>query len=504
MNRFSSLACWLVVSTLPASVALATTGVDCESLVSLTLPDVVVTEASVVEEPARHCKVVGTVGGVIGFSLWLPEEWNGRFLMGGSGGFVAPENNQALRWDSDLLETGYATASTDTGHRAGTFDGSWALNDLEAIVNFGHLATHRAAVTSKAIMAARYGQPATKSFFFGCSNGGRQALQAAQRYPDDFDAVIAGAPALDFTGGVSSLLQIASRMHPDPRDLDTPVVSLPDRQRLRAAIEAQCDGLDGVEDGILQDPIACDFDPASLACSTDEAETCLDAEEIQAIQTVYQGPTAGAQALHVGFPFGAEAMDINGWGSWLTGDNADGSPSWTESLGLGPSAAFAFGMGVMRYFVHHDSDWSYVGYDWTRYEDDTRVLAATLNAEDPDLSAFRERGGKLLMYHGWSDVALSAHMSIDYVERVYELDPTAREDVRLFMMPGVLHCNGGPGPSQVDFVAALEAWHRSDEAPAELTATYPDKPGERKLCAWPQQAQYQNGNPDTFAAWVCQ
>jgi pimeloyl-ACP methyl ester carboxylesterase len=472
MNRVLSSVCWLVASAVPASVAFAAPGVDCEALEALALPDVVVNTATIVEEPAPHCKVTGTIGGVIGFSVWLPEDWNGRFLMGGSGGFVAPEDNQALRGDSDLLESGYATASTDTGHRAGTFDGSWALNDLEAIVNYGHLATHRATVTSKAIVAARYGQPATTSFFFGCSNGGRQGLQAAQRYPDDFDAIIAGAPALDFTGAVSSLLQIASRMHPDPTDLDIPVVSLQDRQRLRAAIEAQCDGSDGVEDGILQDPLACDFDPASLACSTDEAEACLDAEAVEAIRTVYQGPTAGAQALHVGFPFGAEATDINGWGSWLTGDSADGSPSWTASLGLGPSAAFAFGMGVMRYFAHHDPDWSYVGYDWNRYEDDTRLLAATLNADNPDLSAFRERGGKLLMYHGWSDVALSAHMSIDYLERVYELDPSAREDVRLFMMPGVLHCSGGPGPSQVDFVAALEAWHRSGEAPSELTASY--------------------------------
>lgn len=161
-------------------------------------------------------------------------------------------------------------------------------------------------------------------------------------------------------------------------------------------------------------------------------------------------------------------------------------------------------MGSMRHFVFHDPAWQYTDYDWNSFRRDTAPLAAVLNAANVDLSAFRDRGGKLLMFHGWADVALSAHMSTDYVENVYAHDTTARDDVRLFMMPGVLHCFGGEGPSIVDWVQALEDWHTSGNAPAELTAAYPDKPGSRKLCAWPAQARYRRGNPETPEAYVCE
>lgn len=476
-----------------ASVAQSAAGVRCEQLQGLALPDVRVHRAQPISEPVAHCKVEGTIGGRIGFSVWLPEDWNGRFTMGGSGGFVSPEDNQALRLASNVLEAGYATASTDTGHRADGSDGSWALDDLEAIVNYGHVAMHRAVVASKAVVTARYGSAPERSWFLGCSNGGRQALGEAQRYPDDFDAIIAGAPALDFPGVAAAFVQITAAMYPDPTTLTTPLVTPEDRQQLRTAIEAHCDAKDGVTDGILQDPTTCDFDPRTLACAADDGGSCLAAEKIAAIRTVYDGPLAAAGPLHVGFPFGAEATDANGWGSWLTGGAERGDPS----------AAFAFGVGFMRYFLYHDPAWSYVGYDWSGFERDSRPLAAVLNADNPDLSAFRARGGKLLMYHGWADVALSAQMSIDYVERVYARDAAARGDVRLFMMPGVLHCAGGTGPWRVDFLEALETWHATGDAPEALSAGYADKPGERRLCAWPAQAHYVRGDPETLAAWEC-
>lgn len=494
MNRLVTSASAVCLLVCLSGGSLAAT--PCAELTGLNLPDIRIDTAEAVAEPVAHCKVKGTIGGRIGFSVWLPERWNGRFTMGGSGGFVAPEDNQALRLAENVLAAGYATASTNTGHQAAGQDGSWALGDLEAIVNYGHLATHRALVASKAVIASRYGRAAEKSFFFGCSNGGRQALHEAQRYPEDFDAIIAGAPALDFTGVAAAFTQITAKMYPDPKALVEPLVGPEARRILRTAIEARCDAADGVTDGILQDPTACDFDPGSLACPAGGAvarDGCLSDAEIEAIRTVYDGPAGPSGPLHVGFPFGAEATDANGWGSWLTGGGTGGVPN----------AAFAFGVGFMRYFLNHDPDWSWVGYDWGGFEAQAAPLSAVLNAENPDLSAFRARGGKLLMYHGWADVALSAHMSTGYVDRVYARDSTARDDVRLFMMPGVLHCAGGAGPWRVNFLEALEAWHASGTAPEELTAAYPDKPGARRLCAWPQQAHFVSGDPDSVEAYAC-
>ena len=280
--------------------------------------------------------------------------------------------------------------------------------------------------------------------------------------------------------------------------LSEPTVSAADRALLRSAIEAQCDMLDGVADGILHNPTKCDFDVTRLQCKSSKDSDCLSAKKIAAIQAVYEGPQDGRGPLHHGYPIGAEDIDANGWGSWFTLGSTPGSTSQA------PNAAYAFSMGSMRHFVFHDPDWTYRGYDFDRFRDDSAPAAAMLNADSPDLSAFRERGGKLLMFHGWSDVALSAHMSTNYVEQVYAHDATARDDVKLFMMPGVLHCFGGEGPSVVDWVGALENWHASGNAPAELIARYPDKPGARKLCAWPLEARYRTGSADTPEAYVCE
>lgn len=488
----------LISATLIGTSASAREGSPCAELTNLALPDLAVETAELVASPVGHCKVTARIGGRIGLSVWLPETWNGRFTMGGSGGFVAPEDNQALRFGVGVLEGGFATASTDTGHRADALDGSWALNDLEAIVNYGHLGTHRAVLGAKAIIEAHYGRSIEKSFFLGCSNGGRQALHEVQRYPHDFDAVIAGAPAANFTGVAAQFLAITRQMFPDPDRLDAALVSAPDRRLLRRAILDACDAQDGLNDGVLQDPTACGFDPDTLACdaAAESDQPCLSAAALTAIRAVYQSVTDSTGALHVGFPFGAEDIANNGWGSWLTGGRGDSSTG-------APNAAYAFGVGMMRYFVFHDPDWNYATYDFNDYRNDTRPLAAVLNATNPDLDAFRARGGKLLMFHGWADVALSARMSIDYLQQVLARDATAADDVKLFMMPGVLHCAGGPGPSMVNWLEALERWHDSGSAPAQLSAAYPDHPGERKLCAWPQQAHYTSGDAESVEAYAC-
>ena len=494
----SAIRALLISATLICANAAAAPRSPCSELLNLEVPDLAVETAELIATPVRHCKITARIGGRIGLSVWLPETWNGRFTMGGSGGFVQPEDNQALRLGVGVLEAGFATASTDTGHQADGMDGSWALNDLEAIVNYGHLGTHRAVLGAKSIIEAHYGRSIEKSFFLGCSNGGRQALHEVQRYPDDFDAVIAGAPAANFIGVAAQFVAITKQMFPDPQRLDAALVTAEDRRLLRGAILDACDAQDGLEDGVLQDPTACEFDPERIACDalSDSGRPCLSTAAITAINTVYQPVVDNSGALHVGFPFGAEDIDNNGWGSWLTGGHG-ASPAGA------PNAAYRFGVGMMRYFVFHDPDWNYTTYDFNDYRDDTRPLAATLNATNPDLSAFRARGGKLLMFHGWADVALSAHMSIDYVQQVLALDSSARDDVRLFMMPGVLHCAGGPGPSVVNWLEALERWHDSGDAPETLTAAYPDRPGQRRLCAWPRQAHYLGGDAETIEAYEC-
>jgi len=327
--------------------------VDCANVLKLQIPDVQLVNADLMENPVPHCKVSGVIGRNIGFSLWLPVQWNGRFVMGGAGGFVSPEDNQALRlFGDDVLRRGFATASTDTGHKSEGFDASWGRNDLEAIVNYAHLAMHRAVVTSKAVLAGHYGQSAEKSFFLGCSNGGRQALQEAQRYPNDFDAIVAGAPASNFSGVTASFINITQHMFPNPDNLTTPLITKTDRQLLRAAILAQCDTLDGVSDGLLHDPTQCAFDVSTLQCGTAPAGNCLRADKVAAIQAVYHGPQNSQGHFYTGFPFGAEDVDANGLGSWLSG-------------GLGaPTAAYSFGVGVMRNFVHHNANWTYANYNW--------------------------------------------------------------------------------------------------------------------------------------------
>ncbi|HVS62732.1 MAG TPA: tannase/feruloyl esterase family alpha/beta hydrolase [Thermoanaerobaculia bacterium] len=466
---------------------------ECDPLSELELPDVEMSAVTEIEQPVAHCKLDGRIGHHIGFTVWLPHDWNGRFAMGGQGGFAGVIDNQAQTFGR-VLQQGYATAATDTGHQALALDGRWALEDLEAIANYGHVAVHRVAEVAKAIIGAHYDQALETSYFLGCSNGGRQALMEAQRYPEDFDVILAGAPALDFDGIGATFLQVTRHMYPDMEDLSQPVLGKESRALLQKEILDHCDAKDGLTDELLADPAACDFDPQSLACSKGESEGCLEPDELAAIRAIYEGPrTRSGEPLHVGYPFGAEDVDANGWGSWLTGREDGAGPGV-------PSAAYAFGTGLARYFVYHDPEWSYEGYDFSRWPEDSKLIQATLNADDPDLDAFRERGGKLLMFHGWSDSALSANMSIDYVSSVYERDPSARDDVRLFLMPGLLHCFGGNGPMVVDWLGTMERWQETGTPPSELEAGFVGG-GGRKLCAWPKKAVYTGGDdrsPESF------
>lgn len=481
------------VVALIAGAGAAQAQVACDAMKGLTLPDVRVTAATAAATPAPHCKVDGVIGKEIKFSVWLPDAWNGKFVMGGQGGFAGAVDNQAMTLGA--LQKGYATAATDTGHAAQGADGSWALGEMERIVNYGHLAIHRTTTTAKAAVNARYGRQPEKSYFAGCSNGGRQALMSAQRYPDDFDAIVAGAPALDFIGIAASFTEITRLAYPNPSDLSKPLLSKGDREALGKAVLAQCDAADGLTDGVMTNPNACNFNPRTIACKGGNRDGCLSSAEIAVVEAVVKGPTRQGKAYHVGFPWGGEQFD-GGWGTWLMGSNNAIAPGV-------PSLAYGFGVGLMRYFVHQDASWDYRKLDLPNLARDSSLMQATLSPNNPDLSAFRAKGGKLLMYHGWSDSALSANMTLGYVDKVYAHDASARNDVRLFMLPGVLHCAGGPGPDRIDYLDAIDAWANGGASPDELTAGFATGGGARKVCAYPTTQTYlgqgDGRSPDQFA-----
>src|SRR4051794_2777075 len=283
---------------------------DCAQLTQLNLPEVKITEAVAVPASAAgiklaHCRVGGVIGSEIKFSLLMPDEWNRKFVMGGGGGFVGSVQNQA----QIVINAGYATAGTDTGHSGGVTDASWALNNEERRINFGYLAVHRTAETAKAIIRSYYGAPQSRAYFSGCSNGGRQALMEAQRYPDDFDGIVAGAPAADFTGIGAQFIKDVRAQFPDPKNL-TPLLPPDVLRAVSAQILEKCDAIDGVKDGVMEDPRQCKVDVSTL--------TGLSAAQQAALKTIYAPTRAGSEVVFSGQPFGGEA-EAGGWAAGVLG-----------------------------------------------------------------------------------------------------------------------------------------------------------------------------------------
>jgi feruloyl esterase len=468
------------------------------------LPDVRFKSVTEQIEPVPHCKVTGVIGTETNFELLLPEDWNGKFVMGGGGGFVGVVQNTSLMFGS--LQKGYATVGTDTGHAGHPASAQWAYNNLERLVSFGHQAVHRTAVTAKALIADHYDKEIIRSYFTGCSRGGGQGFMEAQRYPEDFDGIVAGSPAYDWTGLAAAATQISAAMYPDPSNLQEAVVGPEEQRLIESSYLKMCDAMDGIEDGILNDPRECEFDVATLLCEGEKTNSCLSQEQLVAVKVVYEGPKdSQGRPLYYGFPFGGESAD-GGWSRWLTGglkydDDAEaGVDMGPFESPVTPNAYYSFGNDIMRYFIYNDPQWSYVGYDYDNLEKDAARAAETINATDPDLSAFRERGGKLLIYNGWSDNAQTSLAFADYYEQVLARDESAVDDVRLFLMPGVEHCFGGPGPSWVNFLDEIDNWVESGNAPDQVTAFWLDETmqptGSRPVCSYPTVAEY-DGEGDT-------
>jgi feruloyl esterase len=344
-------------------------------------------------------------------------------------------------------------------------------------------------VTAKAVLSAYYGRGSRLSYWNGCSTGGRQGLIAAQKYPDDFDGIIAGAPASNYTRLCAWRLALEAAVLKDPGKAVPPAKLA----ILNKAVLAACDALDGIKDGLLSDPRKCHFDPATLLCRGSVQDSCLTAPQIEAVKMAYApAKTKRGETIYPGLPPGGEA----GWAA-LSGAAAEPG---------------ALNVGMFQYVAHEDPTWDWRTFDLERDTALADQKGGYMNAMDPDLSAFKKRGGKLLIYHGWNDGASGGAISplntLDYYASVLaRMGPKQEDWMRVFMAPGMAHCGDGPGPNQFNALAALERWRESGAAPAQITAarvTNNRVDMTRPLCPYPEVSVYKGiGSTNDAANFVC-
>jgi feruloyl esterase len=431
----------------------------------------------------------------------MPDAWNGKFTMGGQGNIAGTVGDMAAQMYNSV-GLGYASAGTDTGHEQGERGAPplWAMDPLlgpERQVNFTHAAIHRVTVTSKAIVAARYGRAPEKSYFAGCSNGGREGLMEVQHYPDDFDAALVSAPSYNISQLLLPRVVTGRMIFPDAKNWNKRNLDNKDRMVLAKAVLEACDGQDGLKDGILSDPESCKFDPGVLQCKGGKKDTCLSKAGVDAVRSWWGGvKDAKGKSLTPGFPHGGEGDNL--WQQNLTGaDENPGKGSYA------PNSGILRAIDYLAYFLGQPG-WDYTKATLPQLQADLKKLQSS-NTDDPDLSAFRKHGGKLLMSHGWTDATISARGTVAYTDAVYKHDAAARNDVRLFLVPGMGHCGGGPGAQRVDWLTTLDKWVATGKAPEELEAGFSPQQGggARKLCAWPKKAVFKGAgdgkSPDQFA-----
>jgi feruloyl esterase len=436
------------------------------------------------------CRVTGVIKPAVRFEVWLPmQDWNGKFQGTGNGGYNGAIVYTALA--TGLLKH-FATANTDMGHVATAPDpASWALHHPELVKDQGYRAQHETAVKAKAIVAAFYAKPPSRSYFVGCSSGGWEALTEAHRYPHDYDGIIAGAPASEVVHlhagqlwGYMAAQQIA-------------VDKIP---MISAAVIARCDAKDGVKDGLISDPLACDFKPRQLACkSGQDPQRCLTPSEVTALEQLYSGAHyANGEAVYPGWPRGMEFALLQARSKRVA----------------------ALGASTFRDMVFEDPQWDFhaINYDRDVKKADDKI-GAVMNDGSADLAAFRRAGGKLILWHGWSDPLISPLHTIAYYNKLAaHFAPRAgiaqdsalaqvSDFARLFLAPGVMHCGRGPGPDTFDSVGALETWVEKGVAPDSMVASHKTAgkvDRTRPLCAYPHQAVYDGkGDSNDAASFSC-
>ncbi len=484
-----------------------------------------------------YCDVIGTLNtnserapvGSAGFELRLPDNWNGKFLFFGVGGLAGSTYADFAGNPTDLAEAlpkGYATAITDTGHLAGGTDASWALvgpgkPDRAKVADYYYRATHQVTVAGKQIVEAYYGSPVGNAYFDGCSNGGRQAMVEAARYPEDYDGIIAGAPFQDIRtilGGIKD----SKALFATPSSY-VPASLLP---AVDAAVYAACDALDGVKDGLIQNPAKCSFKPSDLICAAGQAGNCLSQAQADFL-TTYISPVRN-EAGDLIYP-GFSITDLSNGGAdvWTVGITPPTAPGTAEpwgNMGFTPApAGFQFTDHITKYLVTRDPTFDIftypIGIDGVVTPEGLALFDARTargSARSPeDFQAFISQGRKLLWYHGYSDPALPPFRSVLLYEQLAAEAQGSyaglQDNVRLFMVPDMQHCGGGPGPNVFDTLTALDAWVTQGQAPDAIVATHyanndPTKAVTRTmpLCQFPEQATY-NGTGDVTQAssWSC-
>jgi feruloyl esterase len=523
-----AVACAVFVS----APAYAAAPMSCESLAGLDLPDTAITLAALVpagtfDPPGATppievaaCRVTGSIRPTsdsdIRFELWMPASgWNGKFLSAGEGGFAGTINYGGIR---GALLRGYAGGSSDTGHVGGNAD--FAPGHPEKVADFGWRGKHLQAARSKDILRAFYGKQARHSYFSSCSNGGRQALMEIQRFPEDYDGLIVGAPANNWTHHFAGFIWNEQALW----NTSGAWISNSKAAAIQAATLAQCDALDGVVDGVAEDPRRCSFDPASLACPAGtDGPSCLTPAQVSAARKIMQGPRnprTGKQ-IYPGY-FTSAAGEAASWPAWITGPETPGG-----SIQAFFGNAF-FGRVIQEIPAPGVWDFSTFNFDGDVAFADAKA-ARDFNATEDNLRAFRRenRRGRIIMWHGWEDPAISALDAVDYYRQVVRENDDAKDFFRLFMVPGMLHCAGGPGPNafgqglaqqpplsnapEHDVLSALERWVEQGVAPKSIVAVKyvnnnPTMGIERTrpLCAYPRVAIYKGrGSTDDAANFAC-
>jgi feruloyl esterase len=480
----------------------------CGALTSLTGYEFSIETATAVPASGglpAYCHVMGQIMPEIRFELALPASWNSRFYMFGNGGYAGEvlSNQGRVNTRNTALKAGFAVAQTNTGHDGVNEPlGTFAIN-RQKLLDYAFRAVHATAETSKRIIREYYGAAPHKSYFDGCSTGGRQGLISAQRFPDDFDGIVVGAPVLDFTGTMTNYVAEA-------RAIEAASIPLEKLKLIADRVYAKCDGADGLVDGLIEDPRRCDFDPDRdlPACANDiDGKDCFTSGQIRTLKVIYRGAESGGKRIFFGQPVGAEiaAPGPGGvasiWANWIIATS--GAPS-------GRSISYSFAETFFRYLAFQKPD---PNYDIKSFNFETDVarlqpISGVLDAKNADLSRFKARGGKIVMYFGWADTALNPLMGVDYYEKVSARFGAATTDFfRLFMVPGMAHCRGGVGTDQCDAFTALVEWVEKGVAPKQIMASQ-GQGGKvirtRPLCPYPQVAKYNGtGNPNEAQSFVC-
>ena len=497
-NAKSSITQYTVAATTPSK--------NCESLSSFQGEGILSIQSRGVAATAdtpQHCRVTGVITPEVAFEVNLPDRWNRRFYMTGNGGLAGDPVDTPTNADRTAgLSNGFVHARTNTGHDARKEpSGSFILSNPQKAIDYAYRAVHVTAETAKKIAAHYYAQPITFSYWNSCSNGGRQGLLEAQRYPDDFDGIVANAPWVDQTGFTIGAMWNQKAMTEAP--LTPAKLTI-----VAAAVMNKCDAVDGLKDGLIDDPRKCSFDPARdvKACRAGaDGADCLTAAEALTVKRIYEGPASKGTPFLFGFEPGSEAV--------TTAANGTTQSGWVGAIAPAQAGAkpadFNLAEGVMRYLILDPPQPNYDAMTFN-YDRDPALVARwskLADAKDADLSAFRKSGGKLLMTYGWADQILQPKMGVKYYEEVVAKNRNATEFVRLFMMPGVAHCGGGVGPDRVDSVTPVIDWVEKGKAPDSLLASkvVDNKVTRtRPLCPYPQVARHTGqGSIDDAANFSC-